>query len=85
VCPLAWAGILTGLVLSFAHTLGEFGVVLMVGGNIPGVTRTVSISIYDEVQAVNYAKAGMTSLVLLASSFLALSVTYLLQRKARVL
>lgn len=85
VCPLAWAGILTGFILSFAHTLGEFGVVLMVGGNIPGVTRTVSISIYDEVQAVNYAKAGMTSLVLLASSFLALSVTYLLQRKATVL
>ncbi len=85
VCPLAWAGILTGIVLAFAHTLGEFGVVLMVGGNIPGVTRTVSIAIYDEVQAVNYAKAGMTSLVLLSSSFLALSVTYLLQRKGGVL
>jgi molybdate transport system permease protein len=81
VCPLSWAGILTGLVLSFAHTLGEFGVVLMVGGNIPGVTRTVSISIYDEVQAVNYSKAAITSSVLLASSFLALSVTHLLNRK----
>src|SRR5713226_7050186 len=80
-CPLSWAGILTGVVLSFAHTLGEFGVVLMVGGNIPGVTRTVSISIYDEVQAVNYSKAAMTSLVLLASSFLALSVTHLVNRK----
>ena len=79
--PLSWAGILTGVILSFAHTLGEFGVVLMVGGNIPGVTRTVSISIYDEVQAVNYSKAGMTSLVLLASSFLALSVTQLVNRK----
>jgi len=85
ICPLAWAGILTGLVLAFAHTLGEFGVVLMVGGNIPGVTRTVSIAIYDEVQAVNYAQAGMTSLVLLGSSFVALSVTYLLQRKGGVL
>jgi molybdate transport system permease protein len=84
-CPLSWAGILTGLVLSFAHTLGEFGVVLMVGGNIPGITRTVSISIYDEVQAMNYAKAGMTSLVLLASSFLALSMTYFLQRRGAVL
>jgi molybdate transport system permease protein len=82
VCPLSWAGILTGLVLSFAHTLGEFGVVLMVGGNIPAVTRTVSISIYDEVQAVNYSKAAMTSLFLLASSFLALSVTHLVNRKA---
>jgi molybdate transport system permease protein len=79
--PLSWAGILTGAILSFAHTLGEFGV-LMVGGNIPGVTRTVSISIYDEVQAVNYGRAAMTSLVLLGSSFLALSVTSLLNRKA---
>jgi molybdate transport system permease protein len=85
VCPLAWAGILTGLVLAFAHTLGEFGVVLMVGGNIPGATRTVSIAIYDEVQALNYAAAGLTSLVLLGSSFVALSVTYLLQRKGGVL
>jgi molybdate transport system permease protein len=80
--PLSWAGILTGAILSFAHTLGEFGVVLMVGGNIPGVTRTVSISIYDEVQAVNYSNAAMTSLVLLGSSFLALSVTTLINRKA---
>ena len=80
-CPLSWAGILTGLVLSFAHTLGEFGVVLMVGGNIPGITRTVSIAIYDEVQAVDYRKAAITSLVLLASSFVALSVTHLLNRK----
>ncbi len=85
ICPLAWAGILTGLVLAFAHTLGEFGVVLMVGGNIPGVTRTVSVAIYDNVQAVNYAQAAMTSLVLLGSSFVALSVTYLLQRKGGVL
>lgn len=80
--PLSWTGILTGAILSFAHTLGEFGVVLMVGGNIPGVTRTVSISIYDEVQAVNYSNAAITSLVLLGSSFLALSVTTLVNRKA---
>jgi molybdate transport system permease protein len=85
VCPLAWTGILTGLVLSFAHTLGEFGVVLMVGGNIPGVTRTVSISIFDDVEALNYAQAGTTSLVLLSVSFLALSATYLLQRRGAVL
>ena len=85
VCPLAWTGILTGLVLSFAHTLGEFGVVLMVGGNIPGVTRTVSIAIFDDVEALNYAQAGMTSLLLLSVSFLALSATYLLQRRGGVL
>lgn len=81
VCPLAWAGILTGLVLSFAHTLGEFGVVLMVGGNVPGVTRTVSIAIYDQVQALEYSQAALTSLVLLATSFIALSVTQLLNPK----
>src|SRR6266851_3601092 len=77
ICPLSWPGILTGLVLAFAHTLGEFGVVLMVGGNIPGVTRTISIAIYDDVEALNYAKAANTSLLLLGVSFLALSVTYL--------
>jgi len=85
VCPLAWTGILTGLVLSFAHTLGEFGVVLMVGGNIPGTTRTVSIAIFDDVEALNYAQAGITSLVLLGISFLALSATYLMQRRGGVL
>ena len=60
VVPLARPGIATGAVLSFAHTLGEFGVVLMVGGNIAGVTRTVSISIYDRVQALDYAAAAQT-------------------------
>ena len=78
-------GSLPDLSLSFAHTLGEFGVVLMVGGNIPGVTRTVSISIFDDVEALNYAQAGTTSLVLLSVSFLALSATYLLQRRGAVL
>jgi molybdate transport system permease protein len=70
-----------GIVLSFAHTLGEFGVVLMVGGNIPGVTRTVSISIYDQVQSLDYEAAGRTSLVLLVVSFTVLSLTYWLQHK----
>src|ERR687886_96032 len=74
-CPLSWAGIVTGLVLSFAHTLGEFGVVLMVGGNIPGVTRTISIAIYDEVQALNYAAASETALFLLVFSFGVLALT----------
>lgn len=84
VLPLSRPGILTGMVLSFAHTVGEFGVVLMVGGNIPGVTRTVSISIYDEVQALNYAAAGQTALFLLGFSFLVLTLTYLLQRKVKM-
>jgi molybdate transport system permease protein len=82
LAPLALPGIVTGMVLSFAHTLGEFGVVLMVGGNLPGRTRTVSIAIYDEVQALNYAAAAETSLFLLAVSFAVLAVTYGLQRKA---
>jgi molybdate transport system permease protein len=78
--PLSLAGVVTGVVLSFAHTMGEFGVVLMVGGNIEGVTRTVSIDIYDEVQALNYAAAGQTALFLLIVSFLILSVVYALNR-----
>ncbi len=68
--------------LSFAHTMGEFGVVLMVGGNIAGVTRTVSISIYDQVQALDYGAAWRTSLALLGFSFAALALTYALQRGA---
>jgi molybdate transport system permease protein len=81
IAPLSWPGILTGIIMSFAHTLGEFGVVLMVGGNIAGVTRTVSISIYDEVQALDYAAAGQTALFLLFFSFMALAITYALQRR----
>lgn len=79
ILPLSRPGLVTGIVLSFAHTVGEFGVVLMVGGNLPGVTRTVSISIYDDVQALDYAAAGKTSLLLLGFSLLALAVTYALQ------
>jgi molybdate transport system permease protein len=85
VMPLAWTGILTGMILTFAHTVGEFGVVLMVGGNIPGQTRTVSIAIYDDVQALDYAAAGQTALFLLLFSFVTLAVTYALQRRAWVL
>ena len=69
-----------GVVLTFAHTLGEFGVVLMVGGNLPGTTRTVSISIYDAVQSLDYAAASRTSLLLLVVSFAILAVTYSMQR-----
>ena len=81
VAPLARSGIATGIILSFAHTMGEFGVVLMVGGNIAGVTRTVSISIYDQVQALNYRGAAETSLFLMGFSFVVLTVTYALQRR----
>lgn len=81
ILPLSVPGVMTGMVLSFAHTLGEFGVVLMVGGNLPGVTRTVSIAVYDEVQALNYAAAGQTAALLLFVSFAVLAVTYGLQRR----
>ncbi len=81
VLPLSLGGVVTGIVLSFAHTLGEFGVVLMVGGNIPGVTRTVSIAIYDHVQALDYAGANRMALVLMAFSFVTLSITYALNRR----
>src|SRR5438105_8377 len=81
IVPQSWAGVVTGFVLSFAHTLGEFGVVLMVGGNIPGVTRTISIDIYDQVQTANYSSANQTALVLLIISFVVLSVVYGLNRR----
>lgn len=84
ILPLAWPGVLAGMVLSFAHTLGEFGTALMVGGNIAGVTRTVSISIYDSVQAMDYASAGWTAALLLGASFLFLSITYVLQGHLRI-
>jgi len=81
ILPLSASGLVTGVALSFAHTMGEFGVVLMVGGNIPGVTRTVSIDIYDQVQASNYASANQTALVLLTISFVVLSAVYALNRR----
>jgi molybdate transport system permease protein len=81
ILPLSLPGLVTGVALSFAHTMGEFGVVLMVGGNIPGVTRTVSIDIYDQVQALNYAAANQTALLLLAISFAVLSLVYGVNRK----
>jgi molybdate transport system permease protein len=67
--------------LAFAHTVGEFGVVLMLGGDRPGITRTLSVSIYDSVQALDYAAAGRTSLALVAFAFVVLSATYALQRR----
>ena len=81
ILPLSVPGLVTGTALSFAHTLGEFGVVLMVGGNIPGVTRTVSIDIYDQVQQSNYASANQTALVLVLIAFVILSAVYALNRR----
>lgn len=82
VLPLSVPGLITGVALAFAHTMGEFGVVLMVGGNIPGVTRTVSIAIYDQVQSSNYGAANVMALLLLAFSFAVLAVVYGLNRRA---
>lgn len=81
VLPTSWPGILTGIVLTFTHTVGEFGVVLMLGGNIPGETRTLSISIFDNVQALNYEAATSTAAALMIFAFLVLTLTYALQRK----
>jgi molybdate transport system permease protein len=79
--PLARHGVLAGAVLTFAHTLGEFGVVLMVGGNIPGRTRTMSIAIFDHVEALEYGAAHRTAALLLAISFAVLTIVYALQRR----
>nr|WP_194245672.1 molybdate ABC transporter permease subunit [Donghicola mangrovi] len=79
--PLAWPGVLTAMVLTFAHTLGEFGIVLMVGGSIPGETRTIAIAIYDRVQAFDYAGAGAMSAVLVGISLFTIAVTYALSAR----
>jgi molybdate transport system permease protein len=79
--PLAWPGILTGMVLSFAHTLGEFGIVLMVGGSIPGETRTIAISIYDRVQAFDETGAAQMSALLLAISLATIALTFAFSRR----
>ncbi|MFN4261062.1 MAG: molybdate ABC transporter permease subunit [Gemmataceae bacterium] len=85
IVPLSWPGILTGLVLTFAHSVGEFGVVLMIGGNIPGVTRTLSIAIYDDVQALDYASAGRAALLLVVFAFVVLCLVQTLGRRGNVL
>ncbi|ASR51696.1 molybdate ABC transporter permease subunit [Blastomonas fulva] len=81
--PLAWPGLLTGAVLSFAHTLGEFGVVLMVGGSIPGETRTLALSIYDRVQGFDMQGANSMALVLMAISLATVSMTFVLSHRGR--
>ena len=78
VLPLTWGSLVTSAVLTFTHTVGEFGVVLMLGGNIPGATQTLSISIYDRVQEFNYAAANRTALLMLGVALVALAVIYLL-------
>jgi molybdate transport system permease protein len=79
--PLAWPGVATAMVLTFAHTLGEFGIVLMVGGSIPGETRTVAIAIYDRVQAFDDRSAAMMSAILVAISLTAILATFALSAR----
>jgi len=81
VIPMTARGFLTASVLSFAHTLGEFGVVLMLGGNIPGQTKVISIAIYEHVETINYADAHLLSGVLLVFSFLVLLLVYSVNRR----
>lgn len=82
--PLAWPGVLSAVVLPFAHTLGEFGVVLMVGGSIPGETKTVAIAIYDRVQAFDTAGAGVMSAALLLISLVAIGAAYFTHARSRI-
>ncbi len=79
--PLAWPGLMTAMVLTFAHTLGEFGIVLMVGGSIPGETKTIAIAIYDRVQGFDNQGAGIMSAILLAISLATITLTFWLSRR----
>ncbi|MBM3594761.1 MAG: molybdate ABC transporter permease subunit [Alphaproteobacteria bacterium] len=79
--PLAWPGVMTAMVLTFAHTLGEFGIVLMVGGSIPGETRTLAISIYDRVQGFDDRSAAIMSAVLVAISLITIAITLTLSAR----
>jgi molybdate transport system permease protein len=81
ILPLSRHGIITGCVLSFAHTLGEFGVILMIGGHIPGITRVASVAIYDEVQSLNYGTVNMYAAILLSFSFIILALVYFTNRR----
>ncbi len=83
IVPLASRGFLTAAVMGFAHTLGEFGVILMVGGNIPGETRVISIAIYDHVESMNYQSAHRLSILLLVFAFCALFLMYFFNRRWR--
>lgn len=83
VTPLAKRGFLTAVVLGFAHTLGEFGVVLMVGGNIPGETKVIAIEIYNQVEMLNYEAAHVLSIILLALAFLLIFIMYWVNQQSR--
>lgn len=83
VMPMSWPGVVAAAVLGFAHTIGEFGVVMMIGGNRPGETRVMSIAIYDHFEAGEFAQANALALSLVAVSFAALLAMYLLRRKAK--
>ncbi len=83
IFPLSYRGMVIAFLLSFAHTVGEFGVVLMIGGNIPGTTQTISIALFDQVQALDYKGASQTALILLIFSFFFLSCVYFINRKKR--
>lgn len=82
ILPMIRGGLVSGVVLAFAHTVGEFGVILMIGGNIPGETRVASIAIYDEVESLNYAMAHQYALTLFAVTFAILLVVYVLNKKS---
>jgi molybdate transport system permease protein len=79
--PLAWPGLASGLALTFAHTLGEFGVILMIGGNIPGETQTLALALYDRVQAFRYGEAGVMAAALLGFSFVTILVVTAMARR----
>jgi molybdate transport system permease protein len=79
--PLAWPGLVSGLALTFAHTLGEFGVILMIGGNIPGETQTLALALYDRVQSFRNAEAGVMAAALLGLSFLAIAIVHVMARR----
>ena len=83
VLPMAWPGFITASILGFAHTVGEFGVVLMIGGNIPGVTQVISVQIYDHVEALDYSSAHQLSLLMLGFSFVVLLLLYSLRSMNR--
>ncbi len=82
ILPMIRSGLISGIVLAFAHTVGEFGVILMIGGNIPGETRVASIAIYDEVESLNYALAHQYALTLFAITFAILLLVYTLNKKS---
>jgi ABC-type molybdate transport system permease subunit len=84
VLPLCRPGLITGTIMGFAHTVGEFGVVLMVGGNIPGVTRVVSVQIYDHVEAMEYGDAHRLAAVMLGFAFIVLMALHLYNQRQRI-